>query len=77
MLHHQPIQNNAELFNAEKGKYIDNELILFTKAESFSSHDLYSSKISKAPDRMIYTLRKYRKHQIGKFIPFENFEGSK
>ena len=77
MQHHQPIQNNAELFNAEKGKYTNNRFDPFPKGESTRPHDLYPSKISKASDRMIYTLRKFRRHQIMRFIYFENFESTK
>ena len=77
MQHHQPIQNNTEIFNAEKGKYTDNGLTLFPKAESFSPHNLYPSKISKVPDHNIYILRKFRKYQTRRFIPFEKFESTK
>lgn len=91
MPHHQLIQNNAELFNAEKGKYSNNRFdpfhkgrkhqtarfIPFENFESIRPDDLHPSKISKAPDHEIYILRKFRKHQIGQFVPFENFEDTR
>ena len=61
MLHHQPIQNNAELSDISRRKLKNKGFLSFPNAEGFRSDELYRSKISKVPDREIYTVRKFRK----------------